>query len=164
MISVLSRLQSLQPIDLASFVRQALNSPAAELLHWEYQQLQGGSSEHAAGGLGVYRFFGTAQDGVRVRSWSMVLKIISGDNEASRSDPSSAEYWKREVLVYQSGILAHLPPGVLAPQCYGVMAYPNEEYWIWLEYIEDTVQHWTLDEYALNAYHSKLFNGANLAG
>ncbi|MEZ4572357.1 MAG: hypothetical protein R2849_18980 [Thermomicrobiales bacterium] len=29
-------------------------------------------------------------------------------------------YWKREVLVYSSGILDHLPDGLRAPDCYGV--------------------------------------------
>ncbi len=48
-------------------------------------------------------------------SWSLVLKVVS--DPGGRDDPTAHNYWKREFLTYQAGLLADLP-GLRAPRCY----------------------------------------------
>ena len=74
--------ESIGSDDLTSPLRRALGSPSAVVIDWRREVLPGG-----AGYIGsVHRFAGTAEDrGSRV-SWSLILKVISGD--AANSPPS----------------------------------------------------------------------------
>jgi hypothetical protein len=58
-------------------VRQALDSPQAEVLERLYEPLRGGIGHLMAGKLGIYRFFGLAQTQDQILSWALVLKAIS---------------------------------------------------------------------------------------
>lgn len=68
------------------------------------------------------------------------------------------------MLAYQSGLLANLPGSLSAPRCYGIAEYPGEEFWIWLEDIQQPADEWTLERHSLAARHLGQFNGAYLAG
>lgn len=61
---------------------------------------------------GVYRVYGTNEVKGTVREWTVILKIMLAD--PNRSDPSHYNYWRREVLAYESGLLEHLPEGFQA--------------------------------------------------
>lgn len=81
--------------------------------------------------------------------------------ELRRGDePSQWNYWKRELLIYQSGWLDGLPEGICAPHCYDAVEMPGNIAGMWLEDIKDTYAgSWPLHRYALAARHLGRLNG-----
>ena len=117
---------------------------------------------------GLFRFDGQGWDGAEQKAWSAVLKVIQRPGNEGE-EPQGLGYWRRELLAYQSGMLADLPhlpgeSGLRAPRCYGV----NEQAggaWIWLENITEAVgPAWTLDHFQQAARHLGRFAGAYLVG
>lgn len=156
--------QDLTASDLLPIVRQILGKSVEEILDWQVRKMGGGSGEHVGFNLGLYRVTGTARRERHVSPWSAVLKIAGPSGRAEFNDPSSPEYWKREVSAYQSGILAKLPGGLVAVRCYGVDELAGEMYHIWLEDVQEIEGAWTMDQHRLAARHLGQFNGAYLAG
>ena len=75
-------------------------------------------------------------------------------------DQTHWNYWKRELYVYQSGLLEMLPEGLAAPRCYGVEELPGNNALMWLEDIRDSLSGaWPLERYALAARHLGRLNG-----
>jgi hypothetical protein len=73
-------------------------------------------------------------------------------------------YWKRELLVYQSGMTAALPAGLRAPRCFGVSEH-EQGAWIWLENVQEAgPATWTLAEFQRAARCLGRFSGAYLTG
>lgn len=154
------------PVTLTGVVRRALHSDTVEITDWQHTRLHYSEINPASGGL--YRFAGSGKEGEKLLSWAVVLKIACCP-EFGRAGASSHHahwnYWKREVLAYQSGLLVSLPPGLTAPRCYGITEPAADVAWLWLEEITDTVGgHWPLSRYRLAARHLGRFNGAYLAG
>lgn len=89
--------------------------------------------------------------------------ILSGSGEGSQ-EQTAWNYWKREVLVYQSGLLDNLPGSLTAPRCYAVVEYPGDEFWLWLEDVQEADRQWTMTQHSLAARHLGEFNGAYLTG
>jgi hypothetical protein len=58
--------------------------------------------------------------------------------------------------------LDDLPPGLVAVRCFGVVEYPDQEFWLWLEDVEDRTR--SRADYGLAAYRLGQFNGAYLCG
>jgi len=153
------RLQAVDQATLTPLVRRLLENEGAEVLNWRYQPVEGGFG-HA---YGVYRFQGQAQAGGKRLDWSLILKATGP--AAGSQEPGASNYWKREGLAYQSGLLDDLPGDLVAPRCIGLVEYPGQESWLWLEEaIEHGDQTWPLERYALAARHLGQFNGAYLAG
>jgi hypothetical protein len=81
------------------------------------------------------------------------------------------EYWKREVLAYQSGLLGDLPGGLVAPRCFGVLdvpvvigtgGQPGEGVWMWLEDVAGTPGAvWPFPRYGPAARDLGRFNGVS---
>jgi len=140
---------------LTPLVRRLLHSENLEVINWDHQQIYAG----AGGGL-LYRFTGNGRDGGKHVPWSLILKIIRspGDNE-----PSDVR-WKREPLVYQSGILDDLSGGLAVPRCLDITEQSENEIWMWLEEVIDELGQWPLQRYGLAAHHLGQFNGAYLTG
>ena len=93
----------------------------------------------------------------------MVLKVLA--RVAGQDDPAHIDYWKREGLLYGSGLLDALPAGLRAPRCYGCDEPAEGIVWLWLEHIrEDGDRVWPPARWALAARHLGQFNGAYLAG
>jgi len=116
---------------LMPLVRCALADETATVVDWSHQSLEGGFS-----GSAVYRFQGQAQTADGIKPWSLILKVISP--AAGWAAPADFDYWKREMLLYQSGLLADLPTDLVAPCCFDIIEYPGVEYpeeevWLWLE-------------------------------
>jgi hypothetical protein len=154
-------LQTLDPAALADLVRQDQRSPAFEILDWTVQPLDHAKIIDTTGGL--YRFSGYGRDGVATRPWALVLKIINRPKEECQ-DLREWCYWKRELLAFQSGLLADLPGGLVAPRCYG-MTERDDGGWLWLEHIvESTGRRWSLEHYHQAAHQSGRFGGAFLSG
>ena len=154
--------------ELTDVVRQMLGTQEAQLVNWEHQVLYGGEGA-LSGRNGVYRFAGSVRVGDRTLPWSVVLKLVrtpSGEAGTTTGvgDPRHADYWKREALVFETGLLADLPQGLSAPRCFRVEERP-EGVRIWMEEVTDTVGvHWSLRRFEVAARHLGRFNGVYLAG
>src|SRR5215813_540111 len=92
---------------LRDVVRVALSEPGAEIATWDAAPL-------AARTRSVYLFRGVARVGTAERPWSVVLKVPAPDQHG----PADATDWKRELLLYRSGLLDDLPAHLRAPRCY----------------------------------------------
>lgn len=153
------RLKAVDQATLRPLVRRLLEDDRVEVVRWRYRPVEGGFGES----YGVYRFQGEAQTGGETAAWSLILKI-TGPERGSQA-PAASDYWKREALVYQSGLLDDLAGDLAAPRCVGVAEYPGEEVWLWLEdIVESGDGTWPLERFGLAARHLGQFNGAYLAG
>lgn len=156
--------QNLQASDLQPIVGQILDRPTAEVLNWQIRPLSGGASEHRGFSFGVYQVTGTARNASQEMPWSAVVKILGPSPNPNRNDPTNQQYWKREVLAYQSRLLDQLPGELVAPRCYAIQELPDETCYLWLETIHEAEGKWTLEEHQLTARHLGQFNGAYLTG
>jgi hypothetical protein len=162
--AVRSLLATIHPSDLRPFVSQVLDKPNLEVIDWQVQPLLGGAANLVAGGVGVYRLSGSARDTDGTYPWTLIVKIASGSSATAGATPNDWNYWKREVLAYQSGLLLHLLGNLVAPRCYGVTEHPNNECRIWLEDIHESASVWGLERHGIAARHLGQFNGAYLSG
>lgn len=144
---------------------QILSRPEVELLQWQIQAM---SDWTGAATSGVYRLAGTGRDHGQEVAWSGVLKVLCqtpGGRVPASSEQDHVLYWKREALVYQSGLLADLPGGLRGPRCYAITERPDGSVWLWLEDVKDLYgPRWPLEQYARAARHLGQLNGAYLAG
>jgi hypothetical protein len=154
--------QQLAAIDQATLkplICNLLHETDVGVVSWHNQPVDGGFG-HA---YGVYRFQGEAQVEDETCSWSLILKVVGPDSGGR--EPSAWNYWKREALVYQSGLLETLPGDLVAPRCLAVVEAPDQTHWLWLEeVVEDGPELWPLERYSLAARHLGQFNGPYLVG
>jgi hypothetical protein len=151
--------QNIDLVALRPLVQAVLDEPMAELSDWRADRIYGGAATNTA----LYRVTGSAELYGTTRPWSLVLKIFRRRERAD--EPLRWNYWKREPLAYQTGLLTHLPGGLVAPRSFGVTEKPGGEVWLWLEDVADIGRHqWSLDEFVRAARHLGRFNGAYLAG
>ena len=124
---------------------------------------------------GICRVRGSAHDGARDRPFSLILKIIhlrAADATSlfnGSDDPAHWNYWKREALAYQSGILdpasGEVGDGLATPRCWGVVERSPTEVWLWLEGIDGVLaSEWPLQRYRRAAYHLGRLQGRYLTG
>ena len=152
-------LRDIDPPTLQPLVQALLDDTMAELRDWRTHPIYGGAATNAA----LYRVAGSAETHGATLPWSLVPKVFRLRGRAD--NPLRWNYWKREPLAYQAGLLAHLPGGLVAPRCFGVTEQPGGEVWLWIEDVADLGQHqWSLDEFDRAARHLGRFNGAYLAG
>lgn len=85
------RLQAVDQTTLNPLVRRVLEEERADVVNWQYQQLEGGFGRS----YGVFRFQGEAQVAGETTAWSLILKV-SGPARGSQ-EPAASDYWKREV-------------------------------------------------------------------
>lgn len=159
-----SVLRSINESKMSTIVRQALNRSNFRIQGWRARKLEGVSGNPAC--LGTYRFEGVGSDRNEWLDWSIILKIIQSpanlgyDNLGEGQDQSHWNYWKRELLLYQSGWLESLPEGIRAPVCYDALEIPGNIGGIWLEDVKDSFSgSWPLHRYALAARHLGRLNG-----
>jgi hypothetical protein len=154
---------------LAAPVRQVLGRSTATVGDWSYWPLTG----HAINPVtaGIYGFQGSARDGSQELAWSLILKVIhwvdlSGTplEQNYMNEPPDWNYWKREALAYQSGVLRGCRGNLVPAECYGVVEQADDSAWLWLENVTETGgSAWSLDRHVLAARHFGEFNGAHLA-
>jgi len=149
---------------LTPVVRQDVHRETLQLQDWRVTQLGGNAGNPVS--LGLYRFEGIGQDGNETINWSVILKILQSpanvgwQNMGEGEDQTHWNYWKRELYVYQSGLLEVLPEGLTAPRCYGVEELPGNMALMWLEDIRDSLGGaWPIERYALAARHLGRLNG-----
>src|SRR5262249_1289639 len=146
---------------LTELVRQTLHNDTASLVEWTIQANKIGRGSATAG---VYRVSGTAVDGNRQLPWALILKVgatsAHGHVPAVVSDSGHALYWKREALVYQSGLLDCLPKGLTAPRCLGAVEQADGSIWLWLEEATDADgPRWPLAQFGRAAHAIGSLNG-----
>jgi hypothetical protein len=152
-------LHTLERSAITPLVRRATHSPTVEVSDWSVYPIHSGGGE----GLGVYRFVGTGEDRGQQVGWSLILKAFGVPAEGG--EEGDWNYWRREAMVYRSGLLDDLPGGIAAPRCLGVEELADGIVWLWLEDVAPANDEpWPLDRYALAARHLGQFNGAYLAG
>ena len=103
---------------LSSIVRQLLNDDQLAVLDREVRPFAGAGS---ATTRGLFRISGTARLGSgKTTSWRLVLKVI-GDSDLLGSgychEPTDWNYWKREALAFESGLLDGWPGPLFADPC-----------------------------------------------
>jgi hypothetical protein len=153
-------LDSIDNAMLSPLVQRVPDNEVIEVTDWKCQRLRpsgGGATE------GVFRLGGDASVNGEVIRWSLILKVIQP--RPDRDDPSGWAYWKRELLAYQSGLLADLPGGLAVPRCLGVVRQPEGRHWLWLEEVSDAFDHrWPFEHHNVAAHPFGCFNGAYLGG
>src|SRR5947209_2704069 len=92
------------PERLSGVARTALGEPEAVLGEWEAVSMQRAASSS------LCRLTGTARVGADEHAWSVVLKVL--EPAAGEQDPASIFYPRRELLLYQSGLLDGLAAGL----------------------------------------------------
>ncbi len=148
---------------------RVLGAASTTVTAWEVAPLSYARVMVTSGG--VFRVTGTAAVGRDTRPWSAILKIarspIGVVTANGRIPPGWAEtpdhylYWKREPLLYASGLLDLPHGGLRAPACYAVSEPAPGAAWLWLEEVQDLVPGpWNLDRYRLAARHLGHLNGA----
>lgn len=143
---------------LAGVVRAILSNKAAQIESWKINQIGGGAGNPVS--VGIYRVQGITRIDESEKAWSVILKVMQTPENiglkdmGGGEDPTHWNYWKRELLVYRSGILDNLPEGLAAPACYAVEELPGNVARLWLEEIQDEYNGaWTLERYSLTARH-----------
>ncbi|UUZ94789.1 aminoglycoside phosphotransferase family protein [Paenibacillus sp. P25] len=112
---------------------------------------------------GIYRISGTSEMSKGLsHSWSFILKIVNAD--PNRDDPSHYNFWRREVLAYDSGYLQNLPAGITVPKCLAIDEKDDGSVWLWLEDFRHEPRRWEWNDYAYAAEKLGEFNTAYLLG
>jgi hypothetical protein len=146
---------------LLGVVRAVLGALDATIGAWDAAPLLGGVNAFNAA-RSLFLLHGTARVGSDERPWRLILKGFAP--VMHQDSPVHADYWKREWLLYTSGIFDTLPAGFRAPRCYGVDDRPDGTAWLWGEhYQEEGERLWPPDRWALAARHLGRFNGTYLA-
>lgn len=153
------RLQSVDQTTLTPIVRALFDTTNVTVRTWHYQVVEGGFG-HA---YGVYRFQGEALVCDETRDWSAMLKVLGP--ERGSPEPTAWDYWKREALIYQDGLLNDLAEGLTAPRYLSGVEYADQEAWLWMEEVHESgSDEWPLERYGLAARHLGQFNGDYLVG
>ena len=151
-------LQQITPAVLTSVVRRIVHEESAHGVDWGIVPLTGGFS-----GSHVYRVTGTAVSQSEPVSWAVVLKVLYTD--PLHDDPVGWAYWRREALLYTSGLLDDLPGGLRAPRCFLVEEESTDSFRLWLEALDaPAATLWSSAVYAMIARTLVRFNGAFLVG
>lgn len=154
---------------LTSIARQAADMGNLALGPWRINQIAGGVGNPVS--VGLYRVEGSGRAGGEIVPWSAILKVIQSPGNLGQKNIGEGEdqthwnYWKRELLLYQSDLLQTLPAGLAAPRFYGATEIPGNIACLWLEEIVDDYQDmWPLERYALAARHLGRLNGMGTQG
>ncbi len=151
----LAKLKAIDMAILTDVVRQDQRCPSIEITNWSVRQL---SNQGIISPEGLWLFSGSAQAKDSIHEWSVVLKILNRPTEEPPQD--DLWYWKREILLAQSGLLEQMPGPLRAPRMYRTDEYP-ESAWLWMEHIIDRQPgSWTLNQYVFAAYELGRWNGA----
>ena len=155
------RLAGRAPGRLQEAVRAALGEPGAVLGAWDAAAGKGGPAP-LEGARSLFLLRGLARVGAAERPWRVVLKVLA--RRSGHDDPAHIDYWKREALLYGSGLLDALPAGPRAPRWYGGDEPADGIAWLWLEHVEDSGGVWSPARWRSAARELGRFNGAYLAG
>lgn len=145
-----------------------MEDPTAKPTSWGFERVEWAAVN--PGTLGIYRVSGMAQTQDGSQPFSMVFKAV-GDvdltghplDEGYIHLPEDWNYWKREALVFQSGVLDGYRGPLVAVRCLGVEDNGDSAF-MWLEELHDDGgrQVWPIDRLVLAAQHLGRFSGDHL--
>lgn len=156
----------LDPDSLGPPVARALDAPNLQVTAWRAERLRAGAGNPTS--AGVYRLAGEARDANDgLRRWSMVMKVFQSPASVGRpgfgDEIDHWNYWLRELRGFESGLLANLPPDVVAPAFYGAIE-GDERAWLWIEDVGDLAgDAWTTADCYVAARHLGRMEGWYLA-
>lgn len=149
--------KSLDICILNECVSKIINKKVNKIKEWSLEAISCASLNFTTDS--IFRIYGTVIVSEKEIPWSLVLKIIKPEQE-EKNNPQHHNYWRREALVNQTGVLTELPEVIYAPQCYKVEEKENSSVWIWMEEIkEDNKRLWSENEFAFAARQLGIFNG-----
>jgi hypothetical protein len=111
---------------------------------------------------GIFRLHGLVKLDNELKPWCVILKIIKPDT-AEKDNAEHHNYWRREALVFESGILKEFPDSIYAAEHYWVEEQQDGTVWLWMEYVEGEYAN-TVEQFAYIARQLGRFNGAYLTG
>lgn len=149
------------PAALVAPVRRALGQPEADVLAWTAEPLSW--QDFGAGSRTLRRVTGTAHvpGSPAAIDWSLVLKTLRpvDDDVGTSEDPTSYAFWRREALIYESGLVEGVAGGLRPPRCHGVERIGDAGF-VWLEDLHELYPDgWSIERFALGARHLGRFNG-----
>lgn len=145
--------------DQLTDILRTIRGNDSRVREWHVIPISNGTS-----GIPVYRVEGVGDDSEGVFRWSVILKSIRNISRGIEYDLSDP-FWKREALVYASGLLDDLPGGLRGPRCLKIVEVSEREIGLWLEDVGDEwSEKWSLERYGLAAYHLGQFNGSFVVG
>lgn len=147
---------------LSECISKALKATDIQIINWNIDPIYCKSTNFTTGG--IYRVHGIAGTGQSHLPWTIILKVIQSEQE-DKNHFQHHNYWKREALVNELGILMHLPNVIQTPECYKVEQKSESEIWLWMEEIkEDNQNKWSEDKFKFIAQQLGLFHGAYATG
>ena len=173
-MDIARQVEAMSPTSIQSIASAALGTAKIDLVTISASPIDYPVFNPISGG--IVRASGTARlNGAEQRHWSAILKIckspVGGMTPRGIApagwgdDPHHWNYWKREPLAYQSGLLADLPRGISAPRCYGVDERDDGTIWLWMEEIADEGDpSWPPERFETLATDFGAFGGAYLIG
>jgi hypothetical protein len=153
-------------LELTTIVRRLVGDDRSELVTWDQEALGWMNLMDAR----LHRVSGTATVGQPRRrreiSWAIVRKTFPPPpSGAPALQPARWDYWKREVIVYASGVLDELGGDFSVPRCLGVTDDHDGSLSLWLEEISGiSPDPWPISRYQAAAYAFAKFNARYLAG
>ncbi len=146
---------------LTGAVRRAIGDPAAVVVAWAYERVAWAAINPST--VALYRVSGTARAGPgRDVPWIVVLKIV-GDvdftghplDQDYMHNAEDWNYWQREALAFESGLLDESPGPLRPVRTLGVEHVDDSHTWIWLQAVEGARPRtpWTPQEFVDAAYH-----------
>src|SRR5687768_13127499 len=139
---------------LLDVLHQVLGDASASLGAWDVQPL--GVDSLSPNAVALLRISGQVP-----KPWSVIAKIV-GPSSAAVDMPQHPYFWRREAMIYQSGLLADLPPGLAVPRLYATNHQPDGSLCIWLEDLSIDNSSWSIDRLALAARQMGRFSAIYL--
>lgn len=110
----------------------------------------------------ILRLHGLVKLYNELEPWCVILKIIKPDTE-EKDNFIHHNYWRREALVFESGVLKELPNSIYTAKSYLVEEQQDGTIWLWMEYVEGDYAY-TIEQFSYIARQLGRFNGAYLVG
>lgn len=107
---------------------------------------------------GIFRLHGLVKLHNEYKALCVILKIIKPDT-AEKDSFEHHNYWRREALVFESGVLRELPDSISATESYLVEEQQDGTIWLWMEYVKGEYAN-TVEQFSYIARQLGRFNGA----
>lgn len=111
---------------------------------------------------GIFRLHGLVKVCNELKPWYVILKIIKPDTP-EKDNVEHHNYWRREALVLESGVLRGIPDSIYSAESYLVEEQQDGTIWIWMEYVKGVYPK-TVEQFSYIARQLGRFNGAYLKG
>ncbi|ANE48714.1 hypothetical protein SY83_03930 [Paenibacillus swuensis] len=110
---------------------------------------------------GIFRLHGLVKVHHEFKPWCVILKIIKPDT-VEKDNFEHHNYWRREALVLESGVLREFPGSICATESYLVEEQQDGTIWLWMEYVKGEYAN-TVEQFSYIARQLGRFNGAYLS-